>query len=212
MKKDPKDIVRDGYDRIAEQYDNDKYRSHFSDEAELDEFMSLVKPGGHVLDAGCGSGRRVARVLVDNGFQVTGIDISQKMIDLAKHLGPEATFEVGDMTALNFEDDSFDGIVSTYAVFHVPRTKHFSLFLDFHRILRKGGALLFSVGVRSEGTDGVWEWDEFQSVPMYWSYHGPEKSIELLKSADFEIIFARNVETQIQTETETHFWILARTK
>jgi ubiquinone/menaquinone biosynthesis C-methylase UbiE len=157
MKKDSKDIVREGYDRIAEQYDDDISRSHFSEETELDEFMSLVKPGGHVLDAGCGSGRRVAQVLVDNGFQVTGIDISQKMIDLAKHLLPEATFEVGDMTALKFEDDSFDGIVSTYAIFHVPRTEHLNLFLDFHRFLKKGGVLLFSIGVRPEGTDGVWE-------------------------------------------------------
>ena len=109
MKKDPKDIVRDGYDRIAEQYD--EYRSHFSDEAELDEFMRLVKPGGHVLDVGCGPGNRVTRALVDSGFQVKEIDFSQKMIDLAKHHVPEATFEVGDMTALEFEDDSFDGIV-----------------------------------------------------------------------------------------------------
>jgi len=208
MKKDPKDIVRDGYDRIAEQYDDDIYRSHFSDEAELDEFMSLVKPGGHVLDAGCGSGRRVARVLADNGFQITGIDISQKMIDLAKHHVPEATFEVGDMTALEFEDESFDGIVSTYAVFHVPRTKHFSLFQDFHRILKKGGALLFSVGSKEDGSDGVWDWDEFQSVPMYWSYYSPEKSVELLKSTDFEIILARSVESG----GETHFWILAKAK
>ncbi|MHA1905361.1 MAG: hypothetical protein ACXADL_15760 [Candidatus Thorarchaeota archaeon] len=69
---------------------------------------------------------------------------------------------------------------------------------------------MFSVGVRPEDSDGVW--DEFQSVPMYWSYHGPEKSIELLKSTNFEIIFARIVETQTKTETETHFWILARAK
>ncbi|MHA1958622.1 MAG: class I SAM-dependent methyltransferase [Candidatus Thorarchaeota archaeon] len=206
MKKDPEDIVRDGYDRIAEQYD--EYRSHFNNEAELDEFMSLVKAGGHVLDAGCGTGKNVARALVDNGFQVTGIDFSQKMLDLAKHRVPEATFEVGDMTSLKFEDDSFDGIVSAYAVFHVPRTKHFSLFLDFHRLLKKEGALLFGVGSKASGSDGVWEWDEFQSVPMYWSYHDPEKSVELLKSADFEIIFARNVEDG----GETHFWILARAK
>jgi hypothetical protein len=47
---------------------------------------------------------------------------------------------------------------------------------------------------------------------MYWSYHGPEKSIELLESADFEINFARAVEIRTETETETHFWILARAK
>jgi hypothetical protein len=110
------------------------------------------------------------------------------------------------MTHLEFKNESFDGIVSTYAVFHVPRTKHFALFLDFRRILRKEGALLFSIGVREEGSDGVWKWDEFQSVPMYWSYHGPQKTTELLKNADFEIVFARPVEQA----GETHFWILAK--
>ncbi len=111
------------------------------------------------------------------------------------------------MTALEFEDDSFDGIVSTYAVFHIPRTKHLSLFQDFHRILKMGGALLFSIGSKeTDGTDGVWEWDDFQSVPMFWSYYPPSKTVELLKSADFEIIFGRNV----TTGEETHHWILAR--
>ncbi|MFW9834716.1 MAG: class I SAM-dependent methyltransferase [Candidatus Thorarchaeota archaeon] len=209
MKKNPKDVVREGYDRIADQYD--EYRAPFSDEAELDEFMSSVKPGGHVLDAGCGTGI-VTRHLVDNGYQVTGIDISQKMLDLAKQRVPEATLKVGDMTALDFEDDSFDGLVSTYAVFHVPRTKHSVLFRGFHRILKKGGALLFSVGARPEPSDGVWEWDELQSVPMYWSSNGPEKTVELLKSAGFEIIFTRSVETQTPTEIEKHYWILARAK
>jgi len=202
MERDPKDLVRDGYDKIAELYD--EFRDRFSHNAELGEFMSLVRPGGHVLDVGCGSGKSVARTLVDNGFQVTGIDISQKMVDLAKHRVPEAIFEVGDMTALVYEDQSFDGIVSTYAVFHVPRTKHFSLFLDFRRLLKNGGALLVSVG--SVESDGVWEWEEFQSVPMYWSHHDPKKSVELLKSVDFEIIFAKHVESG----GETHFWILAK--
>jgi ubiquinone/menaquinone biosynthesis C-methylase UbiE len=173
--------------------------------------MSSVISGGHILDVGCGTGI-VARLLVDNGFQVTGIDISQKMLDLARQHVPEATLEVGDMMALQFEDDSFDGILSTYAVFHVPRTEHLSLFQGFRRILKNKGALLFSVGARPEPSDGVWEWDELQSVPMYWSSNGPEKTVELVKSADFEIIFARSVETQTPTETEKHFWILARTK
>ena len=79
-------------------------------ETELNEFMSLVKLGGHILDAGCGSGV-VAQALVDNGFQVTGIDISQKMIDIARHRTPEADFRVGDMTALEFDTKTFDGIV-----------------------------------------------------------------------------------------------------
>ncbi|MFX0055566.1 MAG: class I SAM-dependent methyltransferase [Promethearchaeota archaeon] len=206
MKKDPKDIVREGYDNIASQYD--EYRDPFNNKAELNELMSLVEPGGHILDAGCGSGV-VSRALIDNGFQVTGVDISQKMIGIARQRIPEAEFIVGDMAALEFDNETFDGIVSAYAVFHITRTKHFSLFQDFHRILKKGGALLFSIGSKeTDGTDGIWEWEEFQSVPMFWSYYPPSKTVELLDSAGFQIVFSRNV----QQAGETHHWILARAK
>ncbi len=102
MKKDPNDIVREGYDKIAEEYDD--YRSAFSAEEELDEFMSFVKPNSHILDVGCGT-VMVTRALVDNGLQVTGIDIFQKMLDLTKCRVPQAIFEIGVMTALEFEDD-----------------------------------------------------------------------------------------------------------
>ena len=212
MKEDHKDIVREGYDKIAEEYDAwSRPSSKLENEVEIDEFLCHVKPGGIVLDAGCGSGI-VAQYLVNNGFQVTGIDISQKMLELARKRVPEGIFQVGDMTALEFEDGSFDGIVSTYAVFHVPRSEHHRLFLDFRRLLRKGGLLLFSIGVHPEGTDGVWDWEVGDTVPMFWSYYGPDKTVGLLKSANYEIVFARSVEIQTETEIETHYWILTRAK
>ena len=142
MNKNPKDIVREGFDRIAEQYD--AFYPDFGAEDELNEFMSSIKPRGHILDVGCGTGR-VTRTLVDSGFRVTGIEISQKMLDLAKQQVPEATFEIGDMASLEYDDGSFDAIISTYAVFHVPRAKHFNLFLNLHRFLRKGGVLLLAL-------------------------------------------------------------------
>ncbi len=212
MNKDPRDIVREGYDEIAEHYDDwSRPSSELSNEDEFDEFLSHLESGSHILDVGCGSGV-VTRYLIEKGYQVTGIDISQKMLDLAKHRVPEATFKIGDMTKLEFDDSSFNGIVSTYAVFHIPRSEHSKLFLDFRRILKKRGVLLFSVGANPEGTDGVWDWDVGNGVPMFWSFYSPEKTVELLKSADFEIIFERSVEIRTETDIETHYWILARAK
>jgi ubiquinone/menaquinone biosynthesis C-methylase UbiE len=205
MKSDPKDIVREGYDKMARQYEQES--DPFSNENELDEFTNLVRPRGQILDAGCGPGI-VARLLVDKGFQVTGVDISQTTIDIARQRVPEAELMVGDMSALEFDDETFDGIVSTYAVFHVPRTMHSSLFQEFRRVLKKGGALLLNIGTTE--TDGVWVWEEFQSVPMYWSYYPPPRTAELLESADFQIVFTKDVEIVFAGEIETHHWILAK--
>ena len=60
--------------------------------------------------------------------------------------------------------------------------------------------------------DGMWDWDVGDVMPMYWSYYGPKKTVELLKSTDFRIIFSRSVENQTTTGIETHYWILARAK
>ena len=48
------------------------------------------------------------------------------------------------------------------------------------------------------------------SVPMFWSFFSPDKTNELVKSAGFEIIFARSVEIQTKSGDETHHWILAK--
>ena len=55
-----------------------------------------VEPGGHVVDAGCGTGAD-ARELAAAGYGVTGIDRSPELIDEARRLAPEATFLVGDL-------------------------------------------------------------------------------------------------------------------
>jgi ubiquinone/menaquinone biosynthesis C-methylase UbiE len=169
--------------------------------------MSLAKLGGHILDAGCGTGA-ISQLLLENGYQVTGVDVSQVMLDIAAQRVPQAEFLLGDMTALEFDDETFDGIISAYAVFHVPRIEHANLFKGFHRIMKKGSPLLISIGTTE--TDGVWVWEEFQDVPMFWSYLPPSKTVELLESADFEIVFTRDVEISFAENLETHHWILAR--
>ena len=92
------EAVRDAYDRIAEAYASQ--RDAFKSLPYVERFAAMLPERGRVLDAGCGTGIPVTRRLVDCGFEVTGIDISSRMIQLARANVPEATFQVGDMAAL----------------------------------------------------------------------------------------------------------------
>jgi ubiquinone/menaquinone biosynthesis C-methylase UbiE len=199
--KEKEEIVRKGYDKIAERYHAIRYT--FDNKKELGEFVSLLPKNAKVLDVGCGAGVPVAQFLVDFGFDVTGIDFSKNMLKLAGRNVPKAKFLLKDMTKLDFEADSIDGLTALYSVIHVPREKHFSLFQSFHRILKPQGIMLVCLGPDEwEATDNDY------GTEMFWSGYSPRKSLQLLKKAGFEIIS----NSALARGGERHYWILARNK
>ena len=59
-----------------------------------------LPPGARVLDLGCGTGTPIARHIVDQGFRLTAVDQSQKMLEIARQVVPDAEFIHGDMIDL----------------------------------------------------------------------------------------------------------------
>ena len=124
-----RDLVRRGYDTISVRY-RDDYGAPTDATAEsvqpygawLDYLASLLPTGARVLDLGCGSGLPAARILVESGFEVTGVDISRVQIERARRLVPLARFIQADMAVSDAEPAGFDAIVSLYALIHVPST------------------------------------------------------------------------------------------
>jgi ubiquinone/menaquinone biosynthesis C-methylase UbiE len=156
-----------------------------------------------VLDVGCGAGIPVAKFLVDSGFEVVGIDFSEKMLRLARKNVPQATFIKKDVTRLDFADDSFDGLTAFYSIIHVPREKHSLLFKSFNRILKPNGIMLVCMG------PDEWEaTEDYYGTKMFWSQYSAEKSLQLVKDAGFEVIFDKILERG----KERHYWILGRNK
>ncbi|UJW29969.1 class I SAM-dependent methyltransferase [Saccharothrix sp. AJ9571] len=108
----------------------------------VDDVARLGLPSeASVLDASTGPGR-LAIALAGHDLAVTGIDLSPSMIDRARQNSAgvrSVTFEVGDVAALPFPEDSFDLVVSTAALHHWSRPALAAR--ELYRVLRPSGQL-----------------------------------------------------------------------
>ena len=123
MMMDYKQIVRQGYDAIAEEYLTVRSQLHPRDVELLQELVRRLPEGARVLDAGCGAGVPVTRTL-NLYFRVVGVDFSEEQVRRARELVPGVEFICADMTRLGFAEASFDAVCSYYAIIHVPRDEH----------------------------------------------------------------------------------------
>jgi SAM-dependent methyltransferase len=203
---DPKRLVAAGYDRMASRFAD--WASRATDDSRsplLADLEQRLTPGSTVLDLGCGNGLPTARQLART-FEVTGVDLSEAQIELARRNVPEATFVVGDLAAVDFAAASFDAVVALYSITHVPRAEHAALFAAIARWLRPGGWLLASLGATDDpGWTGEW-----LGVPMFFSAWDADTNRELLREAGF-VLEVDEVRTTREPDGDVAFlWVLAR--
>ena len=201
-----KDIVRTGYNQIADRYLAER-TADSEDVRLLSDFVELLADGAKVLDAGCGAGIPISRLLAEH-FDVTGVDFSEAQIELARKNVPNAKFICEDMTKLNFPEDSFDGICSYYAIIHIPREEHLALLANFQRALMPGGVALLCLGAQHL-IDDIDE--NYLGTRMYWSHYDSGTYIEMLKGCGFSIIWAKYVKDET-CEGAGHLFVLAQKK
>jgi ubiquinone/menaquinone biosynthesis C-methylase UbiE len=107
--------------------------------------LSGAVPGERVLDVGCGTGYLAGRVAkaVTPGGTVVGVDPSEPMIAYARRKAPPGCeFRVGGAEAIPAPDGSFDLVVTSFAIHHIPADKRAAAFREMHRVLGPGGRLL----------------------------------------------------------------------
>ncbi|MCB9078813.1 MAG: methyltransferase domain-containing protein [Anaerolineaceae bacterium] len=114
-----------------------------------------IQPGQRVLDVACGTGvlARAAAERVGPEGEVVGLDINEGMLAVARKKAPHIEWRHGPAEALPFEDDSFDVVVSQFALmFFEDRRAALS---EMVRVLRPGGRLAVAV------------WDSLDNTPAY---------------------------------------------
>ncbi len=154
---DPKQIVRDGYDKVSLVYrsgnetDDDPVYARWTARLAND-----LAPSARLLDLGCGCGVPTTRALAALG-SVVGVDISPVQIERARSLVPAAEFLCEDMSALRFPPGSFDAVVSFYAIIHVPLEEQPDLFKRIANWLKSGGLFVATLGSGAWiGTEQDW--------------------------------------------------------
>jgi SAM-dependent methyltransferase len=91
-----------------------------------------------MLEVGGGPGELAERMQKELGAEVSFLDISPRMVELARERGVDA--QVGDVQSLPFDDGSFDTVVAAWMLYHVPDLDRG--LAEIARVLRPGGALV----------------------------------------------------------------------
>ena len=157
MNDHARQTVERGYDLVAERYLATKDDEDPVTLAALEDLARRLPAGAAVLDLGCGAGVPATRWLAER-FAITGVDLSERQLELARRHAPAATLIKADMTGVRFGPETFDAVVSLHAVIHVPRAEHPALLNAVRRWLKPGGLFLATWAVGAwEGEESDWE-------------------------------------------------------
>jgi len=151
--------TRDDYNLIAEDFS----RTRWNIWAEFNIFKEYVNNGDGILDVGCGNGR-LLELFKDKIINYTGVDVSEKLVGLARKKYPNNNFIVADNLNLPFPDDNFDKVFSVAVLHTIPsdelRKKATS---ELRRVLKPGGLLIITVW-------DVWRKDTFPLLLKYYFF------------------------------------------
>lgn len=175
-----KDAVVELYERHAEAYDRDRGRS-LQERAWLDRLLTHVRPGGTVLDVGCGMGEPIARYLMDRDVSVVGVDASPSMIERCRARFPDSEWLVADMRELEL-GRLFDGILAWDSFFHLGMDAQRGMFRRFASHAHRGAPLMFTSGP-SEG-EAIGSYCE---EPLYHASLAPAEYEQILATNGFRV-------------------------
>jgi ubiquinone/menaquinone biosynthesis C-methylase UbiE len=153
--------VKTYYDRRAQEYDDwwlgrGLYEGRFRPgwEEELSDLAGVIAslPPVRTLDVACGTGFLTRYLRGD----VTGLDQSERMLQVARDQAPTARFIQGDALALPFEDGEFDRVFTSYFYCHLEEGDRARFLVEARRV---AGELVVVGSVHQQGDEAT-RWEE----------------------------------------------------
>ncbi len=142
-------------------------------------------PGKRIIDLGCGAGRDVA-YFSKHRFSVTGVDLSEELLNHAKRVCPAAHFIQADIRRLPFPDASFDGVWCCGGIVHMGKEEGEKVIQEAFRILVPGGVFFLSF---KEGTGETYhESKTIPGVKIRYVFYTEDEMKQLLAKTGFTLI------------------------
>lgn len=168
------------YDEIAPWW-NDYHQKSDYGVAALTQALSFTSESGDALDVGCGSGGRLIRKMVSHGLNLTGVDASAKMIELARKNHPKQDFVHSDIQTWETEV-RFDFILAWDSLFHLPLEAQRPVLEKLCKYLRPNGVLLHSFGLPSGE-----HIDEWREQIFHYSSMGTAANLDVLRESGLSL-------------------------
>jgi len=156
--------------------------NHLFEAAWFDRFRALVPADGTVLDIGCGAAEPLARYLIENGCDVTGVDAAPEMIAMCRDRFPDRTWHVADMRTLSL-GRLFNGLVAWDSFFHLSYDDQRRMFPIFRKHAAPHAALMFTSGPSHGEAIGA-----YGGEPLYHASLDASEYRALLDANGFEVV------------------------
>jgi SAM-dependent methyltransferase len=169
--------------------------------SQLERALKFTTARQYALDVGCGCSGRFIDCLITQGFQVEAVDVSERMIGLAKQRHPNVAFHHADICQWNLPR-RYDFILAWDSIWHIPLDEQTAVMQKICAGLAPHGVCLFTMGGLDQPGEKV---DPCMGPPMYYSSLGIPKTLELLTQCG---CVCRHLE--FDQYPEQHLYIIAQ--
>ncbi|MBK1860080.1 class I SAM-dependent methyltransferase [Cerasicoccus arenae] len=188
------------YDNLASHWNCDKFNRE-NGISQHKRALRFSKVKESAIDIGCGSSGRIIELLLSEGFEVEGLDISPEMIRLAKERNPQQVFHQADICEWNFPK-RYDFISAWDSIWHAPLEEHEAILKKLCDALEEDGILIFTSGGVDAPQDGS---NPFLGQPLYHAALGIPKLLEIVGQNG---CVCRHLEYDQQSKQGDHLYLI----
>ena len=189
MKDKQRHVTNQTYNDSAKNYEDSfinvtLYNDSFNDFCNL-----ILKKNAKILDIACGPGNITKYILSKRpDFNILGVDIAPKMIELATLNNPSAQFKVMDFRIVSTLNTKYDAILNSFCMPYLSKKECAQIIKDSSNLLESGGYMYLST-MEGKDTDSGYEVASFdQRKKVYIHYHQKNYLTKCFSDSNFNII------------------------